>query len=357
MRSAFGRLGQQLRLKRGMNQKEFSELSGFALSHVSNLEHQRANISDDVVSIYVQTLNLDGADAHELRKLAHFSNSLRKSPEPDSSLSPLRVMFEQFGDRISPRATAEIQRILERETGEKVSALTFASNQFGRGKSKRNGLRARPSLSAPRFVEIALIAEKVRGRVCGETSKLDIGEALDRFSLTEPNLDYDIRERLPTSLEGAFAAILGHKEGHTIVLEESRFISALNGVYFARHAVAHELGHHFLHSQLLASEEPLWFAPQELAKNSASTFGSDQRIEQVVDTIEEAEAECFATFLLVPWTEFLKGKANIYLSKDFGEQQGEVERYARYFALDSVKDVFRRCLRDLGLRHHPIFGT
>lgn len=353
MRSSYGRFAQQLRLKRGMNQKEFAELSGMSMSHISNLEHQRAHLNDEVIGTYIKVLDCTGPEAHELRKRAETSNRIRKHPEPNAPTTPLEVLFQQFGSRLSQEARLEIQKILEAETGERLQDLTFASNRSKKHAKKR--IIRRPSLLPERLAEIAILAEKARLGVCGEMEKVDIGLALERLSHTENGLDYEVREALPPQLEGAFAAILGHSQGHTILLEEERFRGAINGVHFARHVVAHEVAHHYLHASLLESESELYLAPQELAKNGPADMGSSGQIEQVVDTIEEEEAECFATFFLVPWPTFLKGTEYRYLADDYGEQQRTVERFGKYFNNKAVLDAFRWALWNNGVRRHPVF--
>lgn len=357
MRSSFGRLAQELRLRRSVTQKEFSELAGLSLSHVSNLEHARTNVSDDVVSVYIRVLDCTGDEALELRKRASFSNGVRRSPDPRSPNAPIQVMFEEFGDRLSPKARAEIQRILERETGERLNALLFSSNMRDIGKTNKGKRTKRARLHPIRIVEIALLAEKKRALVCGEMEKLDIGKALEKLCIVESGLDYEVCEGLPAVFDGAFAAIAGHRDGHTLLLEEARFLNALKGVYFCRHVIAHELGHHYLHASLLESENTLWLPPQQLSKNSPATIGSDRMIEQVIDTEEEAEAECFATFFLVPWVAFLKGTDPKYLASDFGEQPDEVKRYADFFRIESFRDQFRSALWSKGIKRHPVFGN
>ncbi|MEL6207099.1 MAG: XRE family transcriptional regulator [Pseudomonadota bacterium] len=355
MRSAFGRLAQELRLKRDMNQKEFSELVGLSISHVSNLEHQRAHLSDDTIGKYIAALDCTGDEAHELRTRAGFSNGIREERNPASPNAPLRVMLDQFGDSISETARRDIQRILERETGQQVSQLRFSSNKRAAAVGKQKSRSKRPSMSATRFVDISLLAEDVRSGICSEMDRVDIGLALERLSLVRKGFDYEVSDRLPVELDGAFAAILGHLEGHTILVEAGRFQSALNGVHFARHVLAHEIAHHFLHPELLKSEVGLYLPVQQLAKNTTSAIKTERQIEQVVDTIEEAEAECFATLFLVPWSAFLKGTEPRYLASDYGEQQGEVERYYRFFRNDALLDAFRQRLWEAGRRKHPIF--
>lgn len=356
MRSGFGRKAMELRVAKGMSQKDFSDISGISLSRVSNIEYQRTAINDDVVGAYISTLKCTGDEAHELRKLASFSNSVRRAPSSHPAVSPLQAMLTEFGDTLKADSLRQIQEIIERETGEKLVSLNFASSAMLTKSKGPSRAKRRPVLSLDRFVEICLLAEAVRYRVCGETAKLDLGKALDILSIQERNLDYQILMSLPTTFDGAFAAIVGHADGHIILVEETRLQSALKGVYFARHVIAHELGHHFLHPSLLQSDQPMFLAPQALAKNDSKSANGSNRIEQVVNSIEEVEAECFATFLLVPWTAFLKGTSAKYLSEDYGEQQYEVERYWRFMQLENVRNAFRSRLWGLGHKKHPIFS-
>ena len=346
----------ELRVAKKMSQKEFSDISGIALSRVSNIEFQRTAINDDVVGAYIHTLKCTGEEAHELRKLASFSNSVRKAPSPHPAISPLQAMLTEFGEQLKPASLRQIQQIIERETGEELAGLNFSSTAVKSKNTAATRSKKRPQLSLQRFVEICMLAEAVRGRVCKEMDKLDIGRALDVLSIQERHLDYRVLECMPAAFDGAFAGICGHTDGHTVLLEEARLISALKGVYFARHAVAHEIAHHFLHSKLLESDVEMFLAPQELAKNSSKSASGAERIEQVVRTVEEVEAECFATFLLVPWTAFLKGTSARYLAGDYGEQEREVERYWTFMQQEGVRDGFRHALWLQGKKQHPIFA-
>lgn len=85
-------------------------------------------------------------------------------------------------------------------------------------------------------------------------------------------------------------------------------------------------------------------------------IGTQKQVEQVVDTIEEAEAELFATMFLVPWTAYLKGTALTYLASDYGEQLNEVKRYAPHFRNPAVIDAFKFALWERGTRLHPVFS-
>ncbi|MBW4709770.1 helix-turn-helix domain-containing protein [Roseobacter sp. YSTF-M11] len=344
-------------MNKSISQKEFSELSGMSLSHVSNLEHSRANLSKEVLETYISVLNCSEAEANELQKKASFSNGLRKSPDPKSPNTPLQVMLAEFGDRLSPNGREAIRKILERETGEEMNALLFSSNQCAKGQKTPRRRPKRPSLHPSRFVEIALAAESARQKLCGNVRRVDVGHVVEKLIHLDQRFDCEVCEYLPPAFEGAFAVIVGHAEGHTLFVEQERYHSALNGVYFARHVIAHELGHHFLHPDKLRSDKALWLPPQELAKNTAKSFTSDNQIEQVVDNIEEVEAECFATLFLVPWTEFLKGTETKYLASDCGEQLDEVKRISRFMKIETVLNEFRAAIWSKGIRKHIVFGN
>jgi len=354
MRTAFGKFSEELRVKRKMTQSEFSEKTGMSLPRISNIESQRSNIGEDVVRCYLHVLQCTGEEAHNLRKLALFSDGLRKRSKDEATHPPLQVMLEQFGDRISPQSAAKIQQILELETGESVETLRFSSNMT-RSKSHKGRGAKRPSILLSRMAEIAIQALELRRTICRDSDKLDVGYALQIFATQEERFDFRILKQLPSHLDGAFACIYGHSEGHTILIEEKRFRSALNGVHFARHVICHEIGHHFLHANLLSSDNHMFLAPQEIAKNSCEMIGSPRQIKQIVDSIVEVEAECFAIFLLVPWEVFIKGTSNEYISSDFGEQIYEVRRFAKYFKNDALLDAFRKWLWNHGQRRHPIF--
>lgn len=356
MRSTFGRFAMELRAKRGVSQTEFSSNIGLSLSRISNIEFQRASVSDDVIGAYISALNCSGAEALELRKRAIFSNNVKRGKKIGVKYPPLLAMFEQFSDLISPKAASEVQRILERETGENVEVLAFASNQGRVTARTSQRATARPNLLPSRLVQICLMAYEKRLLVCNEMSRLEIDKAVEKLCTFEALLDYRIVEALPSFMDGAFACIIGEADGHTILLEEKRFSSAMNGVYFARHCLAHEIGHHYLHPALLASSEQGFLAPQELAKNACDMINSPKQINQVVNTITEVEAEVFATFFLVPWTAFLKGTAVHHMANDYGEQLEEVKRYAPYFKNPAVIDAFKAALWTRGDRRHTIFS-
>ena len=129
MRSGFGKAAQKMREERGMTQSDFAKKTGWSLSRISNIEYQRSSISDDVLRVYLQVLDTSGDEAHNLRKQAGFSNGVRKEEQLASEHPTVLALLRQFGEGLSPKAVAEIQQIIERESGERVSALTFASNQ------------------------------------------------------------------------------------------------------------------------------------------------------------------------------------------------------------------------------------
>ncbi|WP_299986780.1 helix-turn-helix transcriptional regulator [uncultured Ruegeria sp.] len=352
MRSGFGKAVQQIRSGRGMTQSKFAELSGWSLSRISNIEFQRAAISDDVLRVYLKVLNTSRAEAHELRKLACFSNGVRKEVQQQSEHPNVVALLRQFGKELSPKAIAEIQKIIESETGERVSSLTFASNQM---RSKRTSKTKRVHLQLHRFVEICILASRFRREYAEETHKLDLEIVLERLASENDDFDLRISEALPSLAQGAFAVVIGEFGGVTLHVEEDRYAKLAKGVHFCRHVVAHEVGHYVLHRRKLDSDGELLFEPQSLAQNSSTMIGTKGQIEQVVDTLEEAEAECFATMLLVPWESFLRGTTTKFLASDYGEQQSEVERYMPYFKQRAVIEELKSQLWKSGETSHPIF--
>jgi Zn-dependent peptidase ImmA (M78 family) len=356
MRTGFGRFAMELRSKRGVSLSRFSDLINLSAPRICNIEFGRAPASDDVVSCYIKALDLNGNEAHELRTRANFSNGMQRSKEEDHENPPLRALFDVFASQLSPKAAAEIQSIIERESGRTVKSLAFASSQMKEKTAKAGRPRTRPVPGPKRFVEICLLAEKVRSAIAAETSPVKIGLALELLASADERLDYRVVEDLPSFMSGAFACIFGERDGHVILIESDRFKSAEKGVYFVRHVIGHELGHHFLHPDLLESDGDIYLAPQALSQNKPEMIGTERQIQQVVDTIEEAEAELFATMFLVPWSAYLKGTGLKYLASDYGEQIDEVKRYAPYFRNPAVVDAFKRALWESGSRFHPIFS-
>lgn len=354
MRSGFGKAAQKIRASRGISQSEFSELTGWSLSRISNIEYQRAAVSDDVLRVYLRVLNTTGEEAHELRKLAQFSNAVRREEQLGSEHSAMVALFRQFGKELSPEAISKIQNIIERETGEKVAALTFASNQSA---SKRKARAKRVHLPLQKFVELCILASRYREKFAAEIQKLNVELVLEDLTATTADFDFRVSTSLPSIARGAFAVIVGEIDGVTLHLEEDRYKSMTHGVHFCRHVVAHEIAHYVLHQERLRSNGQLAATPQKLAQNSPQMIGSERQIEQVVDTIEEAEAECFATFLIVPWEAFIKRTEPRYLATDYGEQQREIERYLPYFKQEAVLTEFKKQLWKAGETSHPIFHS
>jgi hypothetical protein len=356
MRTGFGRFAMELRSRRRMSLSRFSELTEMSAPRICNIEFGRAPATDDVVGCYIKVLDLKGNDAHEIRTRAMFSNGMQRNKEEDGESQPLRALFEVFANQLSPKAAEEIQAIIERESGHTVKSLAFASNQMKEKSAKIVRAQKRPIPSPKRFVEICLLAERVRSTIAAEMSPVKIGLALEILAVAEDRLDYRVLEDLPSHMTGAFACIVGERDGHVILIEANRFRSAENGVHFVRHVIGHELGHHFLHSALLESDGEIYLAPQALSQNTPEMIGTERQIQQVVDTIEEAEAELFATMFLLPWSAYLKGTGLKYLASDYGEQLDEVKRYAPYFRNPAVIDNFKHALWESGARAHPIFS-
>jgi len=362
MRSTFGEMAQKLRVRQGLSQKEFADRIGQSLARVSNLEHARTNISDRIVNAYIHELKANGEEAHFLREAANFSNSRRGIMNGESEQGRLVTLLTQYKDSLSERALREIDEIIKREISPEISSLRFSNSRSARApKAKTNRRVDRGSLmpDPKRFAEICLLAAESRRAFCDDMEKLSVDQFLQFQAARDSSLDVDVVSQMPFLADGAFACIVGQPEYNTIYVEEDRYALALKGAAFARHALCHEYAHHALHKELLETDNEAYIPPQELAKVKASDFSQfaigGAQIEQVVDNTYEAEAELFATMLLVPWSQFLKGTEEVYLAKDFGEQNEEIKRYSRYFKIESVKDAFRWQLWSSGCRDHPIF--
>jgi transcriptional regulator with XRE-family HTH domain len=365
MRSSFGRLAQDVRVQKGITQSAFAASIGESLSRVSQLEHQRTSINDAVIGKYIEALDLDGEAICKLRRFADFSNSRLAAKNKNLQHDSIHALLKQFGDKLSASTVEGIRNLiikdLDPDLALEVASLEFSSNQSvrkqGTGRKPRR-LPTRPTLALERFVELCLLAEEHRARFTDpNTRRMNIEYLLASESSRTEKFDFDVLEALPPYAQGAFACIVGTSNGHVILLEEEGYELAVRGSGFRRHVICHEFAHHVLHARLLDSKAETYLPIQEWAKKRDDGENTSSMICQFVDTPEEVDAECFATMLLVPWTEFLKGTEPKYLAKDFGEQQGEVERYARFFKNPAVINRFRQILWERGEKNHPIFLT
>jgi len=366
MRSSFGRFAQQMRVKKAITQSSFAADIGESLSRVSQLEHGRTNINDVVIGKYIRSLNLDGQAAFQLRNYAEFSNTRLAAKNKNYKHDSIHALLAHFEDKISEKTIVRIRKLIADDIDPDlvlgVATLEFSSNRSASKQSKRGSARKaaiRPALTLDRFVELSLLAEEHRKTFADPNQrKMNVENLLAHASAADETFDFDVSERLPSYAAGAFACIVGTVNGHTILLEEEGYNLAVKGSSFRRHVICHEYAHHVLHSQLLESDAASYLPVQEWAKAQADGSVEDQgTIRQIVDTPEEVDAECFATMLLVPWTEFLKGTEPWYLAKDFGEQQQQVEWYARFFKNQAVISRFKQVLWERGDHSHPIFGT
>ncbi len=363
MRSSFGRLAQDVRVRKGITQSAFAATIGESLSRVSQLEHQRTSINEAVIGKYIDALDLDDEEICKLRRFANFSNSRLSAKNKNLKHDSIHALLAQFGDKLSDRTVDGIRKLimndLDPNLAIEVATLEFSNTHSASKQSvgrKPKKLSSRPTLTLERFVELCLLAEDHRGKFADpDTRKMNLEHLLASESARDERFDFDVVEVLPPYAKGAFACIVGTADGHIILLEEEGYKMAVRGSGFRRHVICHEYAHHVLHSKLLASTAETYLSIQEWAKIREEREETTGSICQIVDTQEELEAECFATMLLVPWKEFLKGTEPRYLARDFGEQQGEIERYARYFENRAVINRFREILWERGEKAHPIF--
>ena len=345
MRTEWGKLAQSMRIRAGLSQTEFAQKLGVSLARISNLEAGRTNISDEVLGSYIQILAASNDEALRLRELARYSNEKRRAS--GNSQQSLVALFSAYGDRLSEDTIKGIRRLVEKELGADVANLKLKSSRQPKRshgtRQRKSGNRA--SIGAQRFIEISFIAEQIRRKHCNNSDRLHIDRFLEAEVAEAQGFDFLIVDKLPAFAEQAFAVIVGDPDSNTILLEEERFKLAQRGSSFVRHVIAHEYGHHILHKEHLEADLECFLPPQDWAKASAkelkAAHASAGQIEKVVDTLVEAEAECFSTMLLVPWTEFMKGTETYHLAKDFGEEHEEVKRYHRYIrGSDRVRMTF-----------------
>lgn len=363
MRSSFGRFAQDVRVRKGITQSAFAVAIAASLSRVSQLEHQRTSINDAVIGKYIEVLDLDGEEICKLRRFAEFSNSRLSAKNKNLKHDSIHALLAQHEEKLSERTVEGIRNLimqdLDPDLALEVATLEYANthsaSKQGAGRKPKK-MPPRPTLMLERFVELCLLAEEHRARFTDpDTRKMNLEHLLASEAVHDEKFDFDVVDVLPSYAKGAWACIVGTAEGHTILLEEEGYKMAVRGNGFRRHVICHEYAHHVLHAKLLASTAETYLPIQEWAKIKEESEEATGTIRQVVDTPEEVDAECFATMLLVPWTEFLKGTEPKYLAKDFGEQQGEVERYAQYFKNRAVLNKFREVLWERGEKNHPIF--
>lgn len=363
MRSSFGRLALEIRVKKGISQSKFATEIGESLSRVSQIEHQRTSISDSVIGKYITALDLNGDEICQLRRFADFSNSRLSAKNKNLKHDSIHALLAQHGDKLSELTIEGIRNLIMRDLDPdlalEVATMEFSSNQsVSKRRSKKLAQKGRPSLTLDQFVDICLLAETHRAKFSDpDIRKLNIERLLCCAAAQDNRFDFDLLDQLPSYASGAFACIVGTTAGHTILLEQQAYMMAVRGSVFRRHVICHEYAHHVLHGEMLSSTSEVYLPPQEWAKIKESVGETTETICQVVDTMEEAEAECFATMMLVPWTEFIKGTELKHLANDFGEQLTEVERYARYFKQTAVLNKFREVLWTRGEKTHPIFSS
>lgn len=340
MRTKFGRLAVDLRDQLGITQPEFAQHLGISLSTLSDIEHSMFLVPEATIKSYINALCFDDEAAARLLEAG------RKLSLKPTGFAELDLMLET-SHALDPKARDIVEKRVALRLASKIPVLNYSTN------SSRKPTKRFPVPNTARFVEIILRAKFVRQMFAADDQRVDLRAFVDSSMREFADLDYECVEKLPEQLEGAFAAIMGSKSGCTILLEEDRLISAFNGVYFARHCVFHEFAHFILHRGTLNSDYPHLKQPQPLAKIKPTDLEPGRVVRSLVDSLEESEAELFATFFSVPWEEFYKGTASLHIGQRFGEQPHEIDFYQKYMRLKPVKDEIKRQLIKLGERSHP----
>lgn len=334
-----------------MSQSAFAELLGESMPRVSNLEYQRTNIGDDILRRYQEILTENKAERDRLAELAKLSNGRRFFVAKDAAHDRLHMVVYTYGNLLSDEAIEKINAIIDDEigdaiaekTGDRPNALrleTTMTRSTGQRKRARKRREKGASVSADSFFSIALLAEEMRSKCCGLSDRLDILRFLEGEELEAKTLCFDIVASMPSFADGAFACIVGDGEINRIIVQ-SRFVRLVErGGGYARHVLAHEYGHHLLHSEFLSGGGPSFLPPQELARIDPDLEYSSVGANQIVENSVEAEAECFATLLLVPWQRLLGTTSTRELAWQYKEEDSRIEKHRRYLRIPPVRARF-----------------
>lgn len=348
MRSTFGSLAQALRNRIGISQTEFATKIGESIARVSNLEYQRTHIGAEVLQKYVDALTVNESEAQKLREAAEFSNTkrgLQAKNVPHADIATLLVeVLPNLSEKGKMRVAAaldEIRKIVEEEKGKHVATLRFSRGTFvASRKSTPTKVKRRPGLELDRFVELCLLAWEIRKRFASDRERINIERFMAQAEAEDGSVCFDIVDQMPSYARGAYAVILGQPDGHRITIEERRFRVGVRGNAFFRHEILHEYAHHVLHADLLETGSECYLPPSDYAFLDLEVNEDDPPpgfyFAPVIDTLVEEEAECFATLMLVPWTELASGKPFFRIAKDYGAVQKNVERFGAYFKQPAV---------------------
>ncbi|MBL9073524.1 helix-turn-helix transcriptional regulator [Tabrizicola sp.] len=348
MRSTFGSLAQALRHRIGLSQTEFANKIGEPIARVSNLEYQRTHIGDAVLMKYIDNLAANEAEAQKLREAAEFSNTkrgLQAKNVPHADVATLLVeVFPNLSEKGKKRVTAaldEIRKIVEEEKGKDVATLRLSRGTFSATNRKPSGkIKRRPGLDLDRFVELCLLAWEIRKRFASDRERINIEHFMAQTEAEDSSVCFDIVDQMPSFARAAYAVIVGQPDGHRIIVEERRFRVGVRGNAFFRHEILHEYAHHVLHADLLETGSECYLPPSDYAFLDLELSDADPPpgffFAPVIDTLVEEEAECFATLLLVPWTELARGRPFYQIAKDYSAVRENVERYGAYFKQPAV---------------------
>ena len=393
MRSSFGQLAAQRRAEIGISLQEFADRIGVSHARISQLEHSKANISDEVISGYLSALEVSGDSTWELKfkDEASFSNTrymLKRNSVGDDKLVALLANYARL---LSDSAKKEIESIIRREAeGKDISEMLDLVSSVGprervplviRGKeraskSSRKQSRSRtttPEITPDRFAQLVVSSEQIRARHVAVDAPLRADRFLEKEMLLDDRLDVEIVRSMPKFAEGAYAVIVGHTQGSTIFVEQGYYKAcALLRNYFANHVLLHEYAHHFLHSDLLETKSESYLTPHRLSLElEAGGFsetslydrefiGSDAN-RYIIPDSTELEAELFATLLAVPWMKvFAYGKEGYdvrtlsrLLARDHRSISALVAKISRYLAIPAVVRSIKSSIAKNQMLDHP----
>jgi len=239
MLTPFGKTIRRLRIEKDMRLLDLATATGKTPSFLSAIEAGRKAIPDSYVREVIKAMNLDAAQARQLRADA---DKTRKEVRVDALSEDQRALMAAFARKLDT-SEAPIDPHLQ----EIVDRLRDALKSMGGEepfKRKRRGMIV-PPLSTD---HLTAYAEKVRSLlVHDDTVQFPIIPVLEHgMSRIFSDFEFDVME----------VDLMGDNEGHVVpgtmrlVLREDVYIGACQGNGRDRFTASHELGHFLLHREI-----------------------------------------------------------------------------------------------------------
>ena len=325
MATPFGIKARSLREQAKITQFDLAERVSKNPSYLSNIEQGRKPVTESVLSLYAVGLGLSDDDIRELRRIAEVSNAQRQFARLPKGATRVISLIRDNEDTLTDETLAKIEEIITQEIRQKVK-LKF------RRKSPNGG---GGSIDPRRFIDIALCAERLRRRYADDGERLDIQALLEGEQCRRDDFEFDVLEELDPK-HNAYA--LCEFRGDTTVMKFGDKLAwdLRRGQMFARHTIAHEIGHVELHSALA----------QQNMRRGQIVRGSVRTVDR--EAIEEREADYFATLLLVPWKVLFGSSDYTALSFKYGVGQDELIAVYKLMHVPLMQEWFYKIISERG---------